>query len=256
MNDVFYVNIEYVVHIRFVFEPSAAVRNNRAGIVVFADLVGLNFIVHTGRTNELGNNNALRAVDNECARFRHKRKIAHKDVLLFYFARRLIRKSYGNAQGCGIVYVAFLAFLNGILGCFAERIANEFDNEVACVVNYRRNFRKNVGNTLFEKPFIRFLLDLEKIGHFEDLVNLCKRLSRYASAKLSCFCSQYNHSISKFCEFLPFAAPLRRKHCIQKPEIRRFHSFSRPLITSNYDAVCNYITSPFPCQVYLAKFIK
>ena len=125
-----YTDVEYVACVRFVFKPCAAIRNYLRGEYLFARFVDGGIIIHTGRTDELRNDNAFCTVDNERAAVCHQREFTHKDVLLFYFAGRLVRKTDCHSERRSIVYVAFLAFFNGIFRFRVDRIADEFDYEI------------------------------------------------------------------------------------------------------------------------------
>ncbi|CAB4633433.1 unannotated protein [freshwater metagenome] len=73
------------------FDPLAAVRMNGAGnklmlLQVTKTETFARLEDDSRRTDELRNNNALSAVDNERALFGHHREVAHEDGLFFDFA--------------------------------------------------------------------------------------------------------------------------------------------------------------------------
>ena len=70
--------------------------------------------IHAGRTHELADDHALRAVDDERALLGHEREIAHKYRLLLDFARFLIYKAHCHAQRGAIVDIPLLAFFDGV----------------------------------------------------------------------------------------------------------------------------------------------
>ena len=83
-------DIKYIVGVRLVFQPRAAVRVQRSGEQLLACFVVAFIKIHARRAHQLRNNNALGAVDDERAGIRHERKIAHKDLLLLHLAGLLI----------------------------------------------------------------------------------------------------------------------------------------------------------------------
>ncbi len=78
-------DIENIVDIRFIFQPCAAERNDGSGECLFTCFIHIGIIIYTGRTNDLGNNDTLSAVDHKGTVFGHHGKIAHENFLFFDF---------------------------------------------------------------------------------------------------------------------------------------------------------------------------
>src|SRR5690606_29719111 len=75
-----------VLGIEFEIQPGATVGNNAGGIQQLTGTVGLAFVVieeNARRSMQLGDNNALGAVDDESAAVSHQRNFSHVDFLLF-----------------------------------------------------------------------------------------------------------------------------------------------------------------------------
>ena len=85
---------KHVIGVLFEFEPRASVGDNRRLIEFFTRLGIFETVVYAGGTNELRNDNAFRAVDDERTVVGHLRKFAHENVLIDDFARNLIDKPY------------------------------------------------------------------------------------------------------------------------------------------------------------------
>ena len=76
------IDIEQVVGVELHFEPRSSVRNDAERMEQLAIQVLRGFEADTRRAVELGNDDALGAVDDESAAARHHRKLAHIDALL------------------------------------------------------------------------------------------------------------------------------------------------------------------------------
>ena len=83
-------DIEQIVLVGLVFQPSAAVRNNGGGIQLFPGFVMRHTVIDARRTHKLGNNHAFRTVDDEGTAVGHQREITHIYFVFFDFARFLI----------------------------------------------------------------------------------------------------------------------------------------------------------------------
>ena len=85
-----YTDKENIVCIVFIFKPCASVRDNSCAEKLVSVFIVIHLIVNARRTNQLGNDDSLGAVDNKCTAGSHKREIAHKDIIMIlYLAVRL-----------------------------------------------------------------------------------------------------------------------------------------------------------------------
>ena len=165
-------NIENIVRIVFIFKPGTAVRNHGGAEQLLACLVVIHFIVHAGGTNELGNNDALRAVNHKGTAFRHEREIAHEHFGLLDLTAFLIEQSGCHAKGGGIGGVAFLAFLYTVVRFVdVKLIVDKVEHEIACVVCDTGDILEDFLKALVKKPGIGILLHLDQIRHSQDFVN-------------------------------------------------------------------------------------
>ena len=100
-----------VACVLFKFKPCATARNNLRSESGYAVLVFRFKSVNARASDNLADDNTFRAVDNERTRFRHKRKIAHKDFLLDNFTRFVVGKPCPdfkrNRIGCVTVFTLF-----------------------------------------------------------------------------------------------------------------------------------------------------
>ena len=88
-----HAHVKYIVGIRLVLQPCAPVGDHSAGEKLFADLIMADSIVDTGGTHQLADDYPLCSVDHEGARVRHKRKVAHKNLVLVDLVLVLVAKS-------------------------------------------------------------------------------------------------------------------------------------------------------------------
>ncbi len=70
--------------------------------------------VHTGRTMELRNNHALRAVDNELAATNHHRQVAEIDQVFLDFVRILARETQTHPKRHAISQTQLATFIRCI----------------------------------------------------------------------------------------------------------------------------------------------
>ena len=79
-------NIKYVVGIVFILQPCATVRDDCGAEQLFTGLIVLHFIINAGRTNRLGNDNTLCAVDYKGTAVCHQWEVTHEYLGLFNLA--------------------------------------------------------------------------------------------------------------------------------------------------------------------------
>ncbi len=162
---------KHVGRVGFIFQPRAAIGDDGGGINALARFVYIRRIIYARRAHDLRNDNALRAVDDKCAVVCHEREIAHENVAFEQFARRFVVQAHGNAQRRGVVYVALLAFLDGIFRRGVDMITYKLNREVAGIVGDGRHIAQHLHHPFVEEPFIGFLLHLDKVRHLECFVD-------------------------------------------------------------------------------------
>ena len=157
-------DVHHAGGVDLILQPCAAIGDDGGRIGLLSRLVDLGGIVHAGRTNDLGNDNALCTVDHKGSRLGHEREIAHEDVGLLDLARLLVGQADVDLEGCGVVNVALLALLHRILGVLViQGKGNEFDHQIAGIVGNRGGIAQNLHQTLVLKPLVGLRLDLDQI---------------------------------------------------------------------------------------------
>ena len=165
-------DIQNIVYVIFVLEPCAAVRNDRGRKELLACLVVLHLVVHAGRTNELGNDDALCAVDDEGAGRCHQGEIAHEDFGFLDLTCFLVEQACGYAESSRVRSVAFLALCNRIIGFFVELVVHEVQNQISVEIRNTGHIVEYLAQTLFQEPIVGILLDLDQIGHLENFIDV------------------------------------------------------------------------------------
>ncbi len=166
-----YVDPQRTLRVLLKFQPGAAVGNDRGFVHLFPRLIRFGDVVDAGRTDELGDDHALRAVDDKGTVLRHQRQIAHKDVLFEDLVLDLVDEAHLYAQGKGVSSVAVAALLFVVLRALAEFVVEEIQLEVVGEVGYRRKILQNLGNAFADKGVVALLLDLHKVGNVDDFVD-------------------------------------------------------------------------------------
>ena len=85
-----HTSINAIVNIGFIFNPSAAVRNNSGAIQLFTAGINVYTIIYAGRTHQLADDNTLSTVDNKGTGFGHQGEITHENGGFLNFAGILI----------------------------------------------------------------------------------------------------------------------------------------------------------------------
>ncbi len=162
-------DVEDVLRVGFIFKPGAAVRNDGGSVGVLVGLVDLVAVVHTGASDDLRDDDALRAVDHEGAAVGHQREIAHEDLLLFDLAGLFVAQPHADLDGLGVGGVALFALFDGVLGLVVHAVVEEAQLEITGVVGNGVDVLEYLMQSLVEEPLIGVLLDLQKVGHLKDL---------------------------------------------------------------------------------------
>ena len=165
---------ENIVKVAFVFKPCTSVRDNSACEKFLTGFVVVHGEIYAGRTDKLGYNNTLCAVNYKSAGRGHNREISHEDILFFDLAGFLILQSCSYTKGGCISHVALFAFLDGIFGLVFDMIIDEVQNKVSGIISDGRNITENFLKTFFKEPSIRVFLNLDEVRHIEDFLDLGK----------------------------------------------------------------------------------
>ena len=153
--------------------------------------------------------NALGAVDDEGAAGSHQRKIAHKDVALFDFARRFVEQACRHAQRGGICGVANLTFDDAVVGVVnIEGVVHKVEHKVVLIVGDAGNILEHFLKSFLQKPAVGLLLHLNEVGHIDDFLDLAEAHS-FGVAKLYGF-DIYHRRFTPFVLQRAEAGPVRR----------------------------------------------
>ena len=170
-------NVENVVCIGLVLEPCAAVRDYGSGEQNLVGLVKLLAVVYARGTNELRYDRAFCTVDDEGSSVGHLREVTHEDLLLLDLTGLLVAQTHADLQRSCIRCISCLALLNAVLRLLVHRKIEEGKLQISGVVRDGRGIVKNLTQALIQEPFVRLLLHLDEIRHFENLFDSCKALS-------------------------------------------------------------------------------
>ena len=128
-------------------------------------------IINARRTNQLAYNNTFRAVDYECTRLCHKRKIAHKNLMDNDFFLLLIIKTNLNHKGGRIGGIPLLTLFNRIFHKILAKLEIcEFQTQMSAVICDWRNIVKHFLEPFAQKPLIGVFLDFNQVWHFKDFL--------------------------------------------------------------------------------------
>ena len=167
-----YTHADDAVLIFLKLKPSTSVGDDLRCILSLSSLTELCSEVSSGGTNDLGDDNSLGTVDDEGTVFRHDRKVTYICFLFLALTCLGVMESQFDLERSSIVAV----FLSALFET-ADRIrrieffVKEIDFPNVLRVRYRRDLLENLLNTLIKKPVVGILLDLDKIGYFDYLVN-------------------------------------------------------------------------------------
>ncbi len=171
-------DVEDVVGVGLILQPRAVIRDHGGGVDADHGLVGGLVEVDAGGADDLGDDDALRAVDDEGAARGHDREVAHEDLLLLHLAGLLVIEMHLDLERGGIGGVARLAFLLGVLGLLVHAVIDEAQHEIAGVVRHGVHIAEHLVQTCLQEPLVGALLDLQQIRHVLDLLDAGKALSQ------------------------------------------------------------------------------
>ena len=189
------LNVEETCRIALILKPCSSVRNYCCGEIMFALLVNLIGVVHSGGTHQLGYDNSLCTVNNKGAVIGHEGEVAEEDLRGLKLAGSLIYQTNTHLHMCIVGHRSVLTLLNRISGSRINCVVGKLDGQISGVVHYGRYVAENLVKSLPEEPLVRVLLHLDKIRHFRRCLDLGKAHS-HVGAKLTGFKHhKKNHSI-------------------------------------------------------------
>ena len=153
-------------------EPRAAARDDlRVEQHLVGRLVALGGEVDARGANELGDDDALRAVDDERAARRHEREVAHKDVLLLDLAGLAVDEADLHEQRCLVGDVLLLALVHRVLR-LAELVLAELHAHVLGVVLDGADILERLRQALALEKLKAVRLDGDEVGDVHDVRDL------------------------------------------------------------------------------------
>ncbi len=191
-------DVEDVLVVELEVEPRAAVRDDARVVEQLARRVGLALVVveeHARRAVELGDDDALGAVDDERAGVGHERDLAEVDLLLLDVADRLDagllvdvphdqadddldRRGEGHAAGAALVDVVL-----GLLEVVRDELERAGLGEVLDREDALEHALQTdvlpllVGDVDLEELVVGALLDVDQVRDVDDLRELCEALA-------------------------------------------------------------------------------
>ncbi len=134
-------------------------------------LVGVDAEVDARRADELRDDDALGAVDDEGAAVRHHGEVAHEDGLLLDLTRAGVHEPRGDEQRARVGHVALAALVFGVLRR-VEDVIGELELELAGEVLDRRDVGEDLRDTLLEEPQEGLPLHRDEVGQLEHFAQL------------------------------------------------------------------------------------
>ena len=162
-------DIEHVVQVRLILEPRAVVRDDGRAVHGAVGFVRFLVEIDAGGTDDLGDDDALGAVDDKRAACGHEREIAHEDLLFLDLLGLAVAQTHADLQRSGVCGVARLALLLRVFRGLIHGIVHEGKLQIAGVVRNGGYALENLPQPLVQKPLIGILLDLEQMRHVLDL---------------------------------------------------------------------------------------
>ena len=152
-------------------EPGAAVRDDLGAEQHAAGRRVLDLaVVDAGRTDELADDDPLRAVDHERALVRHPGVVAHVHALALDLAGLLDQELDVDVQRLAERQVLGAALLLGVLG-LTELVVEELElHDLAGEVLDRADLIEQLTQSLGHEPLERIELEFDQVGDLELLV--------------------------------------------------------------------------------------
>ena len=114
---------DHVALVDLELQPRAAARDELGGVdVLVRGLVGGALEVDARAADQLGDDDALGAVDDEGALGGHEREVAHEDRLALDLTGVVVGELRGDVERGGVGEVLLLALVDGVLGVVEDRV--------------------------------------------------------------------------------------------------------------------------------------
>ena len=164
-------------------DPLAAVGVDRAGDeLVLAEVTQAEPLTRleddARRTDELGHDDTLGAVDDEGTLVGHHGEVAHEDRLLLDFAGVGVHEASAHEDRRAVGHVLFLALLHRVFRrrtqVLVVRIELELQLKGLGEVLDRRDVAEGLGQALVEEPLEALPLDGDQIGKFENFLQIAE----------------------------------------------------------------------------------
>ena len=148
------VNPQNALRVLLEFKPRAAVWDNGSSENFLTGLVPRGSVVGTGRADELGDDNALGAVDYKRTRIGHKRELAHKYGLVDNLFLYLVDEPNLDVHGKRVSSVAVATLLFVVLRLFVKPVFEEIKLVMVGVVGNGHKVFKDFRDALLHKRVI------------------------------------------------------------------------------------------------------
>ena len=189
-------DIEDIVDVRLIFQPGAAVRDHGAGMAGLFRAVVVQAVIDARGTDDLGDDDTLRAVDDKGAAVGHELEIAHEDLLLLDLFGLLVPQTDADLQRGGIGGIPLLALDDAVFRGVLQRVIQEGQFQVAGIVRNGAHIFEDGAQPLVQEPLIGFLLDFNEVWHLQDFIRPGKALADLLTAAK--VFHRLPHSISLF----------------------------------------------------------
>ena len=162
-----HTGIDDVVQIGFIFDPGTPVGDDRGPVEKFPHGIHVFGIIHTGRTDQLADDDPFRPVDHEGTGIGHQGEVPHEYSGFLDFARIFVQQTDVHIQRSRIGGVLFLAGLDIVFGIpDGEVFKTQF--QVVRKILDGRNVFENVVQSFSYEPLIRFSLQVDQMRHLQD----------------------------------------------------------------------------------------
>jgi hypothetical protein len=162
---------DFPFFVDFELQPGAAGRHQVGDEDLFFGVLGRHH-VGAGRAHELGDDDALGAVDDEGAAVGHPREVAHEDGLLADLAGLLVLEGDGRGQRPRVGHVLLAALLDRVRRVLELELAED-DREVPRVVldrGYVVDRLSQPARLGIRQLFEGATLDIDQVGDFEGVL--------------------------------------------------------------------------------------
>ena len=175
------IDVDVIVDIKLNIHPAAAIRNHTIAVKHTAGGVTGLFKADPGRTVQLSNDDAFRAIDHEGPLFGHQRHIAHVDLFPGFVAIVVQQKFHMQRN---IVNAAVLNAVNHIIFRFADLVTEVLDGNLAVLTDDGEHFVEDFmqplvqpfggRNILLEEIPVRIELQADQIGHRQHFLQFAE----------------------------------------------------------------------------------